>query len=125
MTNSYSALLRQRSLLLDQMSALDRMERGRLFEQFIKGQKDGKPALWGPYYVLQRRVGQEVRKERVPAGRLSAVRDDIQKHEQFLALADRYAQLTEEMARLQDADPELKKKPPTSSPTSSGKPRPS
>ncbi|MGO8699498.1 MAG: DUF6788 family protein [Limisphaerales bacterium] len=123
MPNQYSALLQQRSVLLDQMAALDRMERGRLFEQFFKGQKDGQPVSWGPYYVLQRRFGNKVLKERVPAERLPTVQADIQHHQQFQKLADRYAEITEEMTRLQDADPELKKKPSPSKPTNSRKPR--
>ena len=51
------------------------------------------------------------------------IQADIQGHEQFQKLADRYAQVTEEMTRLLDAQPELKKKPSTSKPTSSRKPR--
>lgn len=125
MPDSYSSLLHQRSLLLDQMAALDRMERGRLSEQFLKGQKDGQPVLRGPYYVLQRRLGRDVQKERVPAERLDTLRADIQNHERFQELAEDYARMTEEMARLQDADPALKKKPRHSRATSSRKPKPS
>ena len=70
MNDTYSALQQQRSSLLDQMASLDRMERGRLSEQFLKGQKDGQPILRGPYYVLQRRWGEQVLKERVPRDRV-------------------------------------------------------
>lgn len=108
---SHSALQRERSALLDQMAALDRMERGRIFEQFFKGEKDGQPVTRGPYYVLQRRLGQEVLKERVPLERLPTVQADIRYHQEFQKLADRYAEITEEMTHLQDADPELKKTP--------------
>ncbi|MDA1272883.1 MAG: hypothetical protein O2960_02355 [Verrucomicrobia bacterium] len=66
MPDSYSLLQRQRSVLLGQMAALDRMERGRLSEQFLKGEKDGRPVTRGPYYVLQRRLGQQILKERDP-----------------------------------------------------------
>ena len=59
----------------------------------------------------------------MPRGRLPLIQADIQGHEQFQKLADRYAQVTEEMTRLLDAQPELKKKPSTSKPTSSRKPR--
>jgi hypothetical protein len=123
MNDTYSALQQQRSSLLDQMAALDRMERGRLSEQFLKGQKDGQPVLRGPYYVLQRRWGEQILKERVPRDRLVLVQADIQRHEQFQKLADRYAEVTEQMTRLLDTQPELKKKPSTSKPTSSRKPR--
>ena len=107
------------------MADLDRMERGRLSEQFLKGEKDGKVVLHGPYHVLQRRVGREVQKKRVSKERLETVRADIQNHEQFQKLAQDYARITEEMARLQDADPELKKKLNPSEMTSSKKPKPS
>ena len=123
MNDTYSALQQQRSSLLDQMAALDRMERGRLSEQFLKGQKDGQPVLRGPYYVLQRRWGEQILKERVPRNRLVLVQADIQRHEQFQKLADRYAEVTEQMTRLLDAQPELKKKASTSKPTNSRKPR--
>jgi len=125
MPNHYAALDQQRSEILEQMAALDRMERGRLSEQFLKGQKDGQPVSWGPYYVLQRRLGQKVLKERVPAERLSTVQADIQNHAHFLKLAERFTELTEAMTRLQDADPELKKKPRPSRTISSKKQRPS
>ena len=91
------------------MASLDRMERGRLSEQFFKGEKEGQPVTWGPYYVLQRRVGEQVVKERVPADRVPTVKADIQRHQQFQKLAERYAEITEEMTHVQDADPELKK----------------
>lgn len=110
MPHSYSILEQQRSELLNQMAALDRMERGRLSEQYLKGEKDGRPVTWGPYYVLQRRVGEQVVKERVPADRVPTVQADIQRHQQFQSLAERYAEITEEMTHWQDADPELKKK---------------
>jgi hypothetical protein len=125
MPDNYAALQRQRSETLDQMATLDRMERGRLCEQFLKGTKDGKPVSWGPYHVLQRRLGQKVLKERVPADRLPTIQADIQRHELFLKLADRYAELTEAMTHLQNTNPALKKKPKPSRPMSSKRPRPS
>lgn len=57
MPENYAALQQQRTALLDQMAALDRMERGRLSEQFLHGLKEGRKVTWGPYYVLQRRLG--------------------------------------------------------------------
>lgn len=109
MPHSYATLQQERSELLNHMASLDRMERGRLSEQYLKGEKDGQPVTWGPYYVLQRRVGEQVVKERVPADRVPTVQADIQRHQQFQRLAERYAEITEEMTHLQDADPELKK----------------
>jgi hypothetical protein len=125
MPNKYSGLEKQRSKILEQMAALDRIERGRLSEQFLKGHKDGQPVSWGPYYVLQRRLGQKVLKERVPAERLETVQADIRNHEHFLELAARFAEVTETMTGLQDADPALKKKTRPSKMISSQKQRPS
>ncbi len=121
MSDDYAALKQQRTVLLDRMAALDRMERGRLSEQFLHGRKDGQPVTWGPYYVLQRRLGARILKERVPRVRLATVQADIRHHEQFEHLAQRYAEITETMTRLEDAQPELKKKPPPSKPISSRK----
>jgi len=123
MPDAYSVLQQQRSVLLDQMAALERMERGRLSEQFLKGEKEGQPVTRGPYYVLQRRLGQQILKERVPLDRLPTVQADIQHHQEFQKLADRYAEITEEMTHLQDADPELKKKSSPTKPISSKKPK--
>ena len=125
MPNEYAGLEKQRSKILEQMAALDRIERGRLSQQFLKGRKEGQPVSWGPYYVLQRRLGQKVLKERVPAERLSTVQADIQNHERFLELADRFAEITETMTGMQDADPTFKKKPGPSKTISSKKQRPS
>jgi hypothetical protein len=119
MTDHYAALKQQRSALLDRMAALDRMERGRLSEQFLHGLKEGRKVTWGPYYVLQRRLGGQIVKKRVPADRLAVVQADIRRHEEFQQLAQRYAEITEEMTRLEDARPELKKKPLPFKPTSS------
>jgi hypothetical protein len=125
MPDTYLVLKQQRTALLDQMAALDRMERGRLSEQFLKGHKDGAPTLRGPYYVLQRRLGRQIVKQRVPRDHLAVVQADIHRHEQFQQLAGRYAEITEALTRLEDAQPELKKKPRPSRPISSRKRKPS
>ena len=123
MPDNYTLLKQQRAALLDQMAALDRMERGRLSEQFLHGQKDGQPVSWGPYHVLQRRLGRQVVKERVSRERLATVQADIRRHEQFQQLADSYAEITEKMTRWEDTRPELKKKPQPSKPISFRKPK--
>ena len=119
MPDDYAILKQQRTALLDQMAALDRMERGRLSEQFLHGLKEGRKVTWGPYYVLQRRLGRHIVKKRVPADRLALVQADIRRHEEFQQLAQRYAEITEQMTRLEDAQPDSKKKPPPFKPISS------
>jgi hypothetical protein len=43
MPDSYSTLKQQRTALLDQMAALDRVERGRVSEQFLQaGRRTGR-----------------------------------------------------------------------------------
>jgi hypothetical protein len=125
MNTQIKQLIEARAKILAEMSTLDRMERGRLSEQFLKGTKAGKSVLWGPYFVLQRRHGKAHVTERVPAERVPLVQQDIENHVRFEALADRYAQVTEELTRLRDGDPEAKKNARISKPTNSRKPRPS
>ena len=124
MPDHYAALKQERTILLDQMADLDRMD-GPPFPQFVHGHKDGRPATWGPYYVLQRRLGRQILKERVPRDRLATVQADIRHHEEFQQLAQHYAELTENMTRLEDAQPELKKKLPPSKPISFRRRKPS
>jgi hypothetical protein len=119
MPDDYAILKEQRTALLDQMAALDRMECGRLSEQFLHGLKDGRKVTWGPYYVLQRRLGGQIVKKRVPADQLALVQADIRRHEEFQQLAQRYAEITGQMTRLEDAQPDSKKKPPPFKPISS------
>jgi hypothetical protein len=123
MPENYAVLQQQRTDILDQMAALDRMERGRLSEQFLHGLKEGRKVTWGPYYVLQRRLGRQIVKKRVPADRLAVVQADIRRHEQFQQLARRYAEITEQMTGLEDLQADSKKKPPPFKPISSRKRR--
>lgn len=125
MKTQIQQLIETRAQILEEMSTLDRMERGRLSEQFLKGTKAGKSVQWGPYFVLQRRQGQAHVTERVPAERVPLVQRDIDNHVRFEALADRYAQATEALTRLRDGDAASKKNTRISRPTSSRKPRPS
>ena len=125
MNNQIQQLIETRAQILGEMANLDRMERGRLSEQYLKGSKAGKPVLWGPYFVLQRRAGQAHVTERIPAARVPLVQQDIANHVRFEALADRYAQATEELTRLQDGDRESKKNAKPSRTINSKRPRPS
>ena len=125
MNNAISQLLEARAQILAEMATLDRMERGRLSEQYLNGTKAGQPVLWGPYFVLQRREGQAHVTARVPAARVPIVQADIANHTRFEGLAERFAQVTEELTRLQDGDPELKKNARISKTTNSRKPKPS
>ena len=123
MNTQIQQLTETRAQILQEMASLDRMERGRLSEQFLKGTKAGKPVLWGPYFVLQRRQGKAHVTERVPAERVPLIQSDIDNHLRFETLADRFAQATEELTRLRDGDPGSKKNARTSKPTNSRKPR--
>ena len=125
MNAKISDLLKTRAQILEQMSALDRMERGRLSQQFLQGTKDGKAVLWGPYYVLQRRQGKAHLTERIPAAEVPQLQKNIDNHIRFQELADQYAQATEELTRWEQADPDSIKNARTSTPTSSRKRKPS
>lgn len=117
--------MQTRTLILEEMASLDRMERGRLSAQYLKGTKDGKPVSWGPYYVLQRTEGKKHITRRIPADRAPLIQKDIDNHIRFQELSDQYARLTEELTGLQEDNPDSKKNATRSRPTSSRKRRPS
>lgn len=117
--------MKTRTQILEEMASLDRMERGRLSQQYLKGMKDGKPVSWGPYYVLQRTEGRKHITRRIPADRAPIIQRDIDNHIRFQELSGQYARLTEELTGLQEDEPDAKKNAATSRPTSSRKRRPS
>jgi hypothetical protein len=121
MNSKIPDLLKTRAQILEQMSALDRMERGRLSQQFLKGTKNGKSILWGPYYVLQRRQGRAHLTQRVPLEEVPRIQENIDNHIRFQKLADQYAQVTEELTRLEQGHPDSKKNFKRSNPTTSRK----
>ena len=96
--------------ILEQMSQITRMRRGKLSEQYNrKKDEKGQERRWGPYYTLQAWVEGKNRSERVHREQVPRVREDIENYETFSALSERYVQIAEQAAKEQL--PEAKKKP--------------
>jgi hypothetical protein len=125
MTTSLDSLLHQRSLILQDMQAIDSLRRGSLSQQFFKA-RPGQPAH-GPYFVLQGFFQGKKFSERIPATQAPEVQQQVNNYRKFQQLAEQYVTLSDQIARLGSPNLDSKKnsspkKPPTSS---SGKPKPS
>jgi len=82
-------LLQQRKAqILQEMAEIDRMQRGRLSEQFFKKTKEGRETTLGPYYVLQRWSEGRNLCQRVAAQEVASVRSAIEGYERFEKLAE-------------------------------------
>jgi hypothetical protein len=96
--------------VLEQMSQITRMRRGKLTEQYNrKKDEQGRERRWGPYYTLQAWVEGKNRSERIGRDEVAQVREDMHNYEQFCELSNRYVQIAEQAAKAQP--PEAKKKP--------------
>ena len=120
-----SSLIHRRDEILQEMAAIDRMQRGRLSEQFFKVKKDGREIIRGPYYVLQRWSEGKNVCQRVPATDVDSVQSAIDGHKRFEKLAQEFAEVTERLTREAEQDQDIKKKLPRSAKRSSRKPKPS
>ena len=120
-----SSLIYRRDEILKEMAEIDRMQRGRLSEQFFKVNKDGQEIIRGPYYVLQRWSGGKNVGERVPASDVDSVQSAIDGHKRFEKLTQEFAEVTERLTREARQGQEIKKKPTKSAKRSSRKPKPS
>lgn len=87
--------LRRREIL-QEIAAIDRMQRGRLCEQFFKSKEDGRQVRRGPYYVLQRWCRGRNHCHRVPAAEVAAVQSAIDGFARFTALVEEFAEITEQ-----------------------------
>jgi len=96
--------------ILEQIGSITRMRKGHLSEQYNRKQgPDGTERRWGPYYTLQAWVGGKNRSERIPAELAVQVRQDLENYQIFGGLCERYVELSEGIAKAEDAD--SKKKP--------------
>jgi len=100
---------REQTQILEQMGRITRMRRGYLSEQYNrKKNPDGTERRWGPYYTLQAWVGGRNRSERIPSKSAVQVRQDLQNYETFSGLCERYVDLSEGIAKADDADSKKK-----------------
>jgi hypothetical protein len=116
-------LLQRKAQILHEMAQIDRMQRGRLSEQFFKKTKGGQEVTLGPYYVLQRWWEGKNVSERVPAQDAAAVQGAIAGYERFEKLAAEFVEITERMTREAEQAPAAKKNATKSARQSSRKPK--
>ncbi len=98
--------------VLEQMSLITRMRRGKLTEQYNrKKDKDGQERRWGPYYTLQAWVDGKNRSERIRRDDVVTVREDMRNYEEFCELSERFVQIAEQSAKAQPSGAKKKPKP--------------
>jgi hypothetical protein len=101
-------LLQQRESILPQMKTIDRLRRGTLSQQFFKA-PPGAAARRGPYYVLQGFFQGRKFSERVPPDQAAQVRQEVDNYRRFQTLAEEFVTLSDQITRLQDQPPDVKK----------------
>ncbi len=110
MTSNSSALQQRREQILQEMAAIDRLQRGHLSQQFFKSVRRGKSILRGPYYLLQRWLHGKNLCERIPADQVEPVRLAVEGYQRFQKLADEFVELSEQVTRQAGLLPNGKKK---------------
>lgn len=101
---------RRRTQILKEMANIDRMEKGRLTEEYRERVEGGKTIRTGPYFKYQRwEDGHNVSK-RVPVTQAGQLRTDVEQYHRFESLAKEYAEITIARTRARST-PDSKKKP--------------
>jgi len=87
--------------LLDQITAITTMERGKLTAEYrTRPSAKGTEAIrLGPYYKLQARESGRNASRRVPAAEVPALKEDLATHERFRALTTAFTEETIERTR--------------------------
>jgi hypothetical protein len=123
---SLSQLEKRRAQILQQIQAIDRLRRGSLSRQFFKKNRTGSKAPQGPYYLLQGYVQGQKFSQRVPAQEAQQLEPLVANYKRFEELADEFITVTDQITRLSQGRPEVKKNSkPKSGKSASGKPTPS
>lgn len=125
--------LPDRAAILQQMAQLQSMERGKLSEEYRERPDDaGGTVRLGPYFKLQAWTDGANQSRRVPAEDVPQLRQDLENHQRFSALAESFVELTVQQTRARraqakaGAEPEAKKNSRRKSPAkASAKPKPS
>jgi hypothetical protein len=110
MTSDSSTLQHRRQQILQEMGAIDRLQRGHLSQQFFQSVRQGKTIRQGPYYVLQRWFQGKNLCERIPAEQVQPVRLAVEGYQRFRRLAEEFVELSEQLTRQAGLLPEVKKK---------------
>ncbi|HEV7405070.1 MAG TPA: DUF6788 family protein [Chthoniobacteraceae bacterium] len=107
---------RKRAALLEQMARLDSMERGTLSEEYReRADGAGGTVRLGPYFKHQVWAAGANQSRRVPAEEVPALRQDLENHRRFTALAEALVEETVQETRARrgrapvGAEPEAKK----------------
>jgi hypothetical protein len=103
------SIQQQRSSILEEMALLDRMIRGHVSQQTYYKKRGDQTVTQGPYFLLQRRENGKNNCQRVGAEELDSIVSGVEAYARFQELADRYAQLTEQMT-WNEQSPSVKKK---------------
>jgi hypothetical protein len=109
MNNTFAQLEQRREQILQQMQAIDRLRRGTLSCQFFKQPRSAAKVQQGPYYVLQGYIQGQKFSERVPAAQAPQLEPLVANYKRFESLAQEFVSVTDQLTRLSQAAPELKK----------------
>jgi len=100
MSQHLETLLQKRTVLLQNLQAIDRLRRGSLSQQFFKA-APGQTARRGPYFVLQGFFHGKKFSERVPAEQAPQVQEQVANYRRFQTLAEEYVTLSDQITRLE------------------------
>ena len=91
------SIQQERSRILEEMAQIDRMIRGHVSQQTYQKKRGEQIIIQGPYFLLQRREQGRNNSQRVGPDELEAIVAGVEGYARFQALAERYANLTEQM----------------------------
>ena len=91
------SLQQERARLLEERAHIDRMVRGHLSSQTYQVKRGAQTTTQGPYHLLQRRENGRNNCQRVGADELEFIVEAVEGHARFQRLAQRYAEITEQM----------------------------
>lgn len=111
MNVTFAQLEKRREQILQQISAIDRLRRGSLSRQFFKKPHANSSAPAGPYFVLQGYLQGEKFSQRIPAQQAPLIEPLVANYKRFLELTEEFVTVTDQLTRLAEAQPDLKKKP--------------
>jgi len=94
--NSHS-IQQERSRILEEMARIDHMIRGHVSQQTYTKKRGEESLTQGPYFLLQRRENGKNNCQRVSPEELDSIVAAVEGYARFQQLAQRYAQLTEQM----------------------------
>lgn len=104
-----TSLSERRQQILDEMTCLDRLQRGYLSKQYFTQQQDGQRICYGPYFVLQHAFKGRKISRRIPAQEVATVQTHLAAWRRFEQLAQEFVEVTEGITLESKADADSKK----------------